>query len=188
MSAFKIVQKIPSITIASASGISTSGPIALKSGYLRIVPTQNTFIEIGTNPGIDTSSSVWIPANTEVILKEVTVRSQPTIGITTGVVTTIDIPEGTSSAFDVGDYVELTGISTTGINTNYAIVTSVDNNTSYSGYHNTRLTINWNTSSLPPVANGSGELRKAIKIAAYNDSSSSNTIHITEVQVVSNFS
>ena len=188
MSAFKIVQKIPSLTIASASGISTSGPIALKSGYLRIAPTQNTFIEIGANPGIDTSTSIWIPANTEVILKEVTVRSQPTVGIITGTTTTIEVPEGTTSAFDVGDYVALTGISTTGINTNYALVTSVDRTTSYNGYHNSRLTIDWNTSARPPVANGNGELRKAIKIAAYNDSSSPNTIHITEVQVVSNFS
>lgn len=187
MSAFKVVQKIPSLSISTTSGISTSGPIALKSGYLRIVPTGNAYIEIGTNPGINTSTSIWVSANQELILKE-TVRSQPTVGIITGTTTTVIIPEGTSCSFDVGDYVELSGISTTGINTNFAQVVSVDNTTSYDGYHNTRLQINWNTSSQPPVSNGNGELRKVIKVAAYNDSASSNTIHITEVQVVSNFS
>ena len=69
MSAFKIVQKIPSLTIGSASGISTSGPIALKSGYFRIVPTGNAYIEIDANPGISTSTSIWVAANTELILK-----------------------------------------------------------------------------------------------------------------------
>lgn len=187
MSAFKIVQKIPSLTIGSASGISTTGPIALKSGYLRIIPSGNAYIEIGTNPGIDTASSIWTPANSELILKE-TVRSQPTVGIITGTTTTVIIPEGTSCAFDVGDYVQLTGVSAVGINTNSAQVVSVDNTTSYNGYFNTRLSINWNTSTRPPVADGTGELRKITKIAAYNDSASSNTIHITEVQVVSNFS
>jgi hypothetical protein len=187
MSAFKIVQKIPSLTIAATAGISTSSPISLKSGYLRIVPSGNCFIEIGTNPGINTSTSIWVSANSELILKE-SVRSQPTVGIITGTTTTAIIPEGTSSAFDVGDYVELTGISTTGINTNFAQVLNIDN-ASYNqgGYYNAKIILNWNTSSRPPVINGAGELRKVTKIAAYNDSASPNTIHITEVQVVSNF-
>lgn len=187
MSAFKIVQKIPSLTIGSAAGISTSGPIALKSGYLRIAPTQNTIVEIGPTPGINTSTSFWVPANNEVILKE-SVRSHQTVGIITGTTTTVIFPEGTGSPFDVGDYVELTGISPSGINTNFALVSSVDKTTSYNGYHNTRLTLNWNTSSQAAVTDAEGELRKVTKIAAYNDGSSSNTIHITEVQVVSNFS
>jgi len=189
MSAFKIVQKISSLSIGSAAGISTTAPIALKSGYLRIVPTGNAYIEVGSNPGINTSNSIWVAANSELILKE-TVRSQPTVGIITGTTTTVIIPEGTSCAFDVGDYVELTGISTTGINTTSAQVVTVDNTTSYNGYFNTRLTLNWNTSAQPPVAkeNAKGELRKITKVAAYNDSAAPNIIHITEVQVVSNFS
>ena len=188
MSAFKIVQKIPSLTIAASAGISTSNPISLKSGYLRIVPSGNSYIEIGTNPGINTSNSIWVYANTELILKE-TVRSQPVVGIITGTNTTVIIPEGTSAAFDVGDYVELTGINETGINTNFAQVLNVDNATySNGGFYNAKISLNWNTSSRPPVTNVSGEIRKVIKVAAYNDSATPNTIHITEVQVVSNFS
>jgi hypothetical protein len=185
MSAFKVVQKIPSLVIGSTAGISTSNPISLKSGYIRIVPTGNAYVEIGYNPGISTSNSFWIQANTEVVLKE-KIISQPVVGIITGTATTLIIPEGTSSSFIVGDYVELSGISTTGINTNFARVSSVDNSTSVGGYYATRLVIDWNTSAQSPVTNVSGEIRKAVKIAAYNDSASSNTIHITEV--VSNFS
>jgi len=187
MSAFKIVQKLPSLTISSAAGISTSGPIAIKSGYFRIVPTGNAYIEIGSNPVISNQSSIWVAANSELIIKE-SVRSEPVVGIITGTTTTVIIPEGTGSAFNVGDCVELTGASPSGINTNFAQVASVDDTTNFSGYHNTRLTLNWNTStqSTPTLTNA--ELRKVTKIAAYNDSANSNTIHITEVQVVSNFS
>lgn len=187
MSAYKIVQNIPSLAIGSSAGISTTGPISLKSGYLRIAPTGNTYIEIGANPGINTSTSFWVPANSEVVLKE-NVRSQPTVGIITGTTTTVIVPEGTSSAFNVGDYVELTGISPVGINTTFTQVLSVDNNTSYNGYYNTRLTLSWNTSGQTTPTDVNGELRKVTKIAAYNASAGSNTINITEVQVISNFS
>ena len=186
MSAFKIVQKIPSLTINTASGVSTTAPISLKSGYLRITPSRDVFIEIGANPGIDTSTSIWTPANSELILKE-NIRSQSVVGIITGTNTTVITPEGTMSGFNVGDFVELTGVNV-GINTNFAQVVSVDNSSSYNGNFGTRLTINWNTTSRPPVTNVNGELRKVTRIAAFNDSASPNIIHITEVQVVSNFS
>lgn len=188
MSAFKVVQKISSLSIGSSAGISTTGPIALKSGYLRIVPSGNAYVELGANPVIGLTSSIWVAANSELVLKE-SVRSQSIVGILTGSTTTVIIPEGTNSAFEVGDYVELTGINTTGINTNFAQVLSIGNATyNDAGYYNTKITLNWDTSSRPPVTNVSGELRKVTKVAAYNDSATSNVIHITEVQVVSNFS
>ena len=43
MSAFKIVQKL-----AKVSGGSTSDPISLQSGYLRITPEADAYIEIGS--------------------------------------------------------------------------------------------------------------------------------------------
>ena len=46
MAAFKVVQKI-----ASVSGNATSGSIALKSGYLRVTPAGgDAFVEVGTDP------------------------------------------------------------------------------------------------------------------------------------------
>lgn len=185
MSAFKIVQKLPTLS-ASSSGIVTSNPIALKSGYLRIVPESNAYIELGVNSQVNTSTSVWVPANNELILKE-TVRSQPTVGIQTGTTTTITVPAGTGCAFEVGDYVSLSGISPAGINTNFAQVSSINQSTSYDSPHQTEMVLNWNTSSQGPVTISTGEVRKVTKVTAYNDSGSTSKIHITEVQVVSNF-
>lgn len=186
MSAYKIVQKISNLSIASSNGITTSNPIALKSGYLRIVPHDDVHIEIGYNPIVSTSS-IFIPAGNELVLKE-RVLSQPIVGVTTGTSTILEVPSGTHSAFNVGDHIEVTGLSPSGINTNFVEVTSISNKSSYNSDHGTKMTIDLNTSSISSVTDSIGEVRKVIKIAALNAGSGTNTIRITEVQVVSNFS
>jgi hypothetical protein len=174
MSAYKIVQTIDNLS----SGISTSGPIPVKSGYFRIVPEADSYISIGSTTGISTSNSIWVKGGSEIILKE-TIISQKIVGVTTGTTTTILLPEGTFSEFSVGDYVELTGISPSGINTNYASIASVDANSGLNGGYSRKLTLNWNTSGQSTVTDPVGELRKVVKIT----SSSSSTVHITEVQI-----
>ena len=175
MSAYKIVQKISDLS----SGISTSGPIALKSGYLRIVPETDAYIEIGSDPGVSTSSSLWVKAGNELILRE-TVISQRVVGVDTGATTTVYLPEGTFSEFSVGDYVELTGIAPSGINTTFASVATVDASGGVNGGFSRKLTLNWDTSSgLSSPTDADGELRKVIKVAA----SSTGKVHVTEVQI-----
>lgn len=175
MSAYKIVQKISDLS----TGISTSGPIALKSGYLRIVPETDAYIEVNSNPGVSTSNSIWVKAGTELILKE-TVVSQRVVGVDTGATTTIYLPEGTFSSFSVGDYVELTGIAPAGINTTFASIATIDATGGINGGFSRKLTLNWNTSSgLSAPTDTEGELRKVVKIAA----SSTGKVHITEVQI-----
>jgi len=179
---FKIVQKVSAVDIPSPSGISTSEPIPMKTGYIRIIPTQNSYIEIAPNPGIDTTTSVFVPANSEVILKEEW-GSKGFVGIITGATTTIIFPEGTGGGFMVGDTVSISGCSPSGINTNFSTVLSVDNRTSYDSYHNTRLTLDWDTSSIGTVLDQEGELRKVVKVACYNAGTGANKVHITEIQV-----
>jgi hypothetical protein len=179
---FKVVQKVAAIDIASSGGVSTSVPIAMKTGYIRITPTQNSYIEIGPTPGINTSTSIFIPANETIILKEEW-GSKGFVGIITGSTTTIIFPQGTGGGFVVGEVVAITGLSPVGLNTNFATVSTVDDRMSYDSYHNTRLTVNWNTSSIGEVTDQEGELRKVTRVAAYNAGSSPNKIHITEVQV-----
>lgn len=178
---FKVVQKVAAVDIATSGGVSTSVPIAMKTGYIRITPTQNSYIEIGPNPGINTTTSVFVPANETIILKEEW-GSKGFVGIVTGTNTTIIFPEGTGGGFRVGEVVAISGCSV-GINTNFATVVSVDDRMSYDSYHNTRLTLDWNTSSVTSVTDAEGELRKVTKVAAYNAGSGANKIHITEVQV-----
>lgn len=185
MSAYKIVQKIPNLTIASAGGITTSNPIALRSGYLRITPDDDAYIEISYNPGV-TTSSIFVNAGSEIILKE-TPLSQPIVGVSTGATTTLTVPSGTHCAFRSGDFIEITGLSPVGLNTTFVQVTSVNNDSSYNSDHGTTMVINLNTSAVASVTDSNGEARKTIRVAALNAGTGANTIHITEVQVVSNF-
>lgn len=179
MPAFRIVQNLDSLTMTG--GITTSSPIALKSGYLRIVPESSAYIEIGSSPTISTSTSIWVAANQELILKE-TVIAQTTVAIQTGSSTKVTLPEGTFSDFSAGDVVELTGISPSGINTSFASVSSVDaTNDAGTGGFNRIITLNWDTSGIgSPITDNQGVLRRVIKIAA---SSASGKVHITEVQI-----
>ena len=66
MAAFKVVQKI-----ASVSGNATSGSIPLKSGYLRVTPAGgDAFVEVGTNPTATDDSSIYVPQKTSLVFKE----------------------------------------------------------------------------------------------------------------------
>jgi hypothetical protein len=175
MSAFKIVQKI-----AKVSGGSTSNPISLQSGYLRIAPEADAYVEIGYTPTISTSTSLWLKAGEIVVIKE-PIRSQGVVGVTTGSTTTLSLPSGTGSCVDVGDYVALTGIQPSGINTTFAQVLNVLNTDPRNGYQSDRVVLNWNTSAITGVitATSGAEIRKAVKIAT----SSGGDTHITEVQI-----
>lgn len=186
MSAYKIVQKLPFLEISSTSGITTSNPIPLKSGYFRILVEDDAYLEIDYNPNVSTSS-FFVPAKNEIVLKE-RVLSQPIIGVTTGTSTILEIPSGTHCAFNVGDYIQLTGFSPSGVNTNFTQITSVSNAASYDSDYGTRMTVDLNTSSVGVVTNLNGEARKVVRVAALNAGIGTNRIHITEVQVVSNFS
>ncbi len=179
---FKVIQKVAAINIPSSGGVSTSVPIAMKTGYILITPTQNSYIEVGPNPGINTSTSIYVPANESIVLKEEW-GSKGFVGIITGSTTTIIFPEGTGGGFNVGDVVSISGCSPSGINTNFATVLTVDDRMSFDSYHNTRLTLDWNTSSVTSVTDQEGELRKVTKVAAYNAGSDLNKVHITEIQV-----
>ena len=180
--AFKLIQKIPSISIATSGGISTSIPIAMKTGYLRITPEDNAYIEIGPTPEVDNVSSIWVSGGDYVVIKEEW-GSRSFVGIETGSSTTIIFESGTAAGFEVGDVVSINGASPVGVNTNFTTVTSVETSTSYDSYYNTRMTVNWNTSAIATVTNPVGDIRKVTKVAAYNAGSGANKIHISEIQV-----
>jgi hypothetical protein len=178
MSAYKIVQTIDALV--TSGGITTSAPISLKSGYLRIVPEAAAYVDVSATPGINTSTSVWIPAGSEFIWRE-NIGSQKVVGVATGTTTTITLPEGNFTEFSIGDYVELTGISPSGINTNFTSVASINSSlNSVTGGFSRVLTLNWNTTSQGVVTNSVGEIRKVVKVAA---SAASGKVHITEVQI-----
>lgn len=181
MSAYKIVQKITPLTMTGAAV--TSNPIALRSGFLRIVPEQDAYVEVSPTPTISTTTnaSIFVKAGTELILRD-TPTTQTVIGVTTGTTTVVTLPEGTFSDFSAGDVVELTGIVPSGINTTAASISSVDttNNAGIGGF-NRIITLTWNTSGQgAPITTSTGVLRRVTKVAAYG---ASGKLHITEVQI-----
>lgn len=160
----------------------TSNPIALRSGFLRIVPEQDAYVEVAPTPTISTttSASIFVKAGTELILKE-TAITQTIVGVTTGTTTVVTLPQGTFSDFSAGDIVELTGIVPAGINTTAATVASVDaTNSAGTGGFNRVITLTWNTSSQGPVTTSTGVLRRTTKVAAFG---ASGKLHITEIQI-----
>jgi hypothetical protein len=186
MAAFKIVQEVNSL-ILPLSGVQTSNPISLKSGYLRIRAESDCYLEVGYTPvGINTISSLWIDRAETLVLKE-NIASQRVVGVITGTNTLIDFPQGTGSPVEVNDYVSLSGIQPVGINTNYARVSNIYTSSGVGGYYSTRIALDWNTSSVTGVitATDSAEIRKAVKVSALDGGFGPNKVHITEIQITS---
>lgn len=119
--AIKVVQTANPISATAGAG-TTSNPISLKSGYLRVsTGSTGAYVEVGSNP-ITTSSSFHLPPYTAEVLKHRIAR-QRFVGITTGASTKISFGENNGNLFNVGDYVAIEGASPAGINTTFAQVT-----------------------------------------------------------------
>jgi hypothetical protein len=158
--ATKIIQDTQIPRLAPSVGVaSTSVPIALKSGYLRVTIGSTTsssggYIAIGTNP-IATQDNYHITSYSVDILKEVMKRQQ-VVGITTGTTTTLLFGENTGNPFLDTEYVSIVGAPTAGINTSHnAIISKTESS----------LTINFNSSSITsPNINGA-TVCKSVKVS-----------------------
>ena len=180
MAAFKVVQKIASVT-----GNATSGSIALKSGYLRVTPAGgDAFVEVGTSPTAADDSSIYVPEKSPIVFKE-KVASSNIVGVTTAdASTTFTFPTGMESPFAVGDTIEVTG--TTGFNTTSATVTqNIPANYGTSGFdasQSGKVVIGVGSSDKATAAI-TGELRRVVKIAVRGTGKT----HISEVQITGDF-
>ena len=183
MAAFKVVQKIASVT-----GNATSGSIALKSGYLRVTPAGgDAFVEVGTDPTATDDSSIYVPVKTSMVFKE-SVASIQTISVAnaSGAIK-FSFPAGTEAPFVVGDKVEVTGCAPAGINTTSADVTAVTgpNPFGVSGTDSTQsgtVTLDYGDATLS-ATDAVGEIRRVVKVAVRG----SGKTHISEVQIVGDF-
>ena len=166
------------ISFATSGAAAVSSFISHQSEYIRVVATgAAAHVAVGTNPTATTTDVVVITGEPE-ILSIGRPSSQRVVAITTGTTTTIDFPEGTGSPFEVGDIVSLTINSTahhavgTLANAYVGIVTdvgvlSVDRTAGFSGFHNTRITLNANTSGIKTAFNFQyAELRDQFKVSA----------------------
>ena len=175
--ALKIVQTINAV-LPPNNGISTSGPINLQSGYLRLTSSgANNHIAIidGNNAGVSSESSFLIPQGTSEIIKERVAR-QKISGITTGSSTVVTFGENFGNPFIVGDHVSIIGAQPSGINTDFNLVTAKTDST---------VTISFNSSSVVGVITTTDAiLCRSVKVAAYGEGNNSH-VHIAEVQIAS---
>ena len=168
--AIKVVQKVNRIT-ANVSTATTSNPIALKSGYLRVsTGLTSVYVDIGSEPVATTNSFQIGPYGNEV-LKERIAR-QKIAGITTGTSTIVSFSENAGNPFLVGDYVTIQNAQPAGINTEHKLVTQVLNDS---------LTISHNSSSIVGViTTTNANIARSVKVSVLAADGSQN-VSITEI-------
>ena len=131
----------------TAGTATTSSSFTVQSSVLRVVAAGGAaHISVGTNPSA-TSSDYYVPTNGTVTLG-LTKASNRVVGITTGATTTVIFPEGTQSPFGVGDYITLSVSGQSFYNFTHAQVSAVNTTAGVNGYHQTRLTLNYNSSGI----------------------------------------
>ena len=156
--ATKIVQNVNRIS-PTVSTASTSNPIALKSGYLRVTIGSTTgssggYIAIGTNP-VATQDNFHVTSYSVDVLKE-SMKRQKISGITTGTTTIVTFGENAGNPFSATDYVTIEGATTSGINTTHNSIVSLDSSS---------VTLNFNSSSVTNVSVGAATLVKSVKVS-----------------------
>jgi len=168
--AIKVVQKVNRIT-ATAGAATTSNPIALKSGYLRVsTGLTSVYVEIDSEP-VATVNSFQIGPYGNEVLKERLAR-QKIAGITTGTSTIVSFSENAGNPFLVGDYVTIQNAQPAGINTEHKLVTQVLNDS---------LTISHNSSSIVGIITvTNANLARSVKVSAIT-ASGSESVSITEI-------
>ena len=168
--AIKVVQKVNRIT-ANVSTATTSNPIALKSGYLRVsTGLTSVYVEIDSEPAATVNSFQIGPYGNEV-LKERIAR-QKIAGITTGTTTIVSFSENAGNPFLVGDYVTIQNAQPAGINTEHKLVTQVLNDS---------LTISHNSSSIVGViTTTNANIARSVKVSVLAADGPQN-VSITEI-------
>jgi hypothetical protein len=168
--AIKVVQNVNRIT-ATAGAATTSNPIALKSGYLRVsTGLTSVYVETGGVPVATTNSFHIGPYGNEV-LKERIAR-QRIAGITTGTSTVISFDENASNPFLLGDYVTIQNAQPAGINTEHKLITAISDES---------VTISHDSSSIVGIITvTNANLARSVKVSAIT-AAGSQDVSITEI-------
>ena len=168
------------VSFAISGTAAASAFISHQSEYLRVYsPDKDAHVAVGTNPTAGTGDLVIAGgASGAEVISIGRPSSQRVSGVTTGTTTIIDFPEGTGSPFEVGDVVSLTINGTAhqdigtlanayvGIITDVGVL-SVNRTAGFSGFHNTRITLNANTSGIKTAFDFDyAELRDQFKVSA----------------------
>jgi hypothetical protein len=170
-------------TLSTTDTTQQTQPISQQSDNLRVVAeTAGVYVNYGANP-VSTNENIYVPVGEGEDISLGPVQSNRVVGVTTGTTTIIDFPEGTGCPFGPGDAVTLTA-NQSNFNFTHQLVQSVDNSAGVGGYFNTRMTVNYNSSSVTDVfdAQQFAEVRKSIKVSVKTESGTGKA-YIQQVQV-----
>ena len=172
---YKVVQTVSPLTGVSSSSASSSNPISLKSGLIRIsTSSANANVAIGTSPTATASDFHVVTAQPEV-LKERVARQQ-IAGITTGTSTVVTFGQNYGNPFMVGDYVSVEGVTNAGINTSHVPVTAVTDGS---------ITITHDSSSVVGVITVTNSVvARSVRVSALGQGGTA-SVYISEVQISS---
>lgn len=131
----------------TAGSASTSAPFSVQSSVLRLVAVGGaTHVSIGGSISA-TSSDYFIPSGGTVTLA-LTKSMNRVVGVTTGNTTILEVPEGTQVPFGVGDYVSFVASGQPYYNFTHKEVLSIQTSSGVSGYYQTRMVVNHNSSGI----------------------------------------
>lgn len=171
--AIKVVQNVNRITATGTA--TTSNPIALKSGYLRVsTGLTSVYVETGETP-VATVNSFHLGTYGNEVLKEriarQKIRAVPS-GITTGTSTIVSFDNNAGNPFLVGDYVTIQNAQPSGINTEHKRVSEV---------YNDSVAIEHNSSSIVGVITTTNAiLARSVRVSVLA-ASGSQDVSITEI-------
>ena len=170
--------------IATSTSSAQSSAISQQVENIRVVAeTVGCYVAIGTNP-VATNENFYVTPSGGA--EEIAIgfpAAQRVVGIITGTTTTIDFPEGTGSPFAVGHAVTLSA-GQSNFDFAHKIVSSIDQTNGSAGFYNTRIVIDYNSSSVTDTfdPNNWTQLRKSIKVAVKSETGSGKA-YIQQVQV-----
>jgi len=169
---FRIVQTVNQVNVTAGTA-TTSNPIALQSGYIRVsCAATAAYVAIGTNPVATINDFMVVPNTSEVIKQKVS--RQVVTGITTGTSTVVSFGLNNGNPFVVGDYVTIQNGFPAGINTTHVPVTATTDSS---------ITITSDSSAITGVALTGTTVARSVKVSAFSPSATS--VSIAEVQTVS---
>lgn len=168
-------------SFATSVTATKSTAFSVQSNTLRVTATgADTFVAIGTEPTATHSDYVIVSGSSATL--SLSLASQRVVGIETGSTTTVTLPEGTGSPFEVGDYVTLTTDSQTYYQFTHCPVISVLNASSVGGSYSTKIGIGTNTTGIVTAFSSIGNIRKSLRLSAMT-TSSTGKVYLQQVQI-----
>lgn len=165
----------------TAGTATTSTSFSVQSSVLRVVAVGGAaHISIGGSVSA-TTADYFVPSGGTATLG-LTKALNRVVGVTTGTTTIITVPEGTQIPFGVGDYVSLSASGQSYYNFTHHQVLSVDTSAGVNGYHQTRMTVNYNSSGIATAFSSSDAVViNSNKVSAYGVGSG--VLYYQQVQI-----